>query len=241
MSAKDYPVELIVMAVGAFLIFASLLIYLAQKGRKDPATRLKFLGIEFESQTGAFVILALGCMLVAAPVLIRYYSTPTEKETSVPNVVGQTEEGARTALQGSSLNVAIERSQGDEPKGTVVSQDPSGGEKVPAKSTVRVVVSSGRPAPQARGVVGTWSEGETTFTFERDEKGYRVTVGAPGAPSTKSDARVAGSVVRFGYRTVDGIAVEARFVMSPDGSSMSGQWQDEYGRGAPAVLYKQSE
>ncbi len=86
MLAKMDPVETIIMAVGGFLVLAALLIYLVQKGRKDPATKLRFFGgrIELESQTGAFIILALGCLLVAAPMLLGYQTSTTETKTAPP-------------------------------------------------------------------------------------------------------------------------------------------------------------
>ncbi|MFI2295003.1 Stk1 family PASTA domain-containing Ser/Thr kinase [Isoptericola sp. NPDC019571] len=66
--------------------------------------------------------------------------------TTVPNVVGQTAADAQAAISGASLNPQITFEPSDDvPNGTVISQDPEGGE-AEVGSDVAVVVSSGPEA-----------------------------------------------------------------------------------------------
>ncbi|GAB3100886.1 Stk1 family PASTA domain-containing Ser/Thr kinase [Isoptericola nanjingensis] len=68
--------------------------------------------------------------------------------TTVPNVVGQTAADAQAAISGASLNPQITFEPSDDvPNGTVISQDPEGGE-AEVGSNVAVVVSSGPEAEE---------------------------------------------------------------------------------------------
>ncbi|NUS41738.1 MAG: Stk1 family PASTA domain-containing Ser/Thr kinase [Terrabacter sp.] len=68
--------------------------------------------------------------------------------TTVPNVVGQSAADAQAAISGASLNPQISFEPSDDvPNGTVISQDPEGGE-AEVGSNVAVVVSSGPEAEE---------------------------------------------------------------------------------------------
>ncbi|GGC01043.1 hypothetical protein GCM10010972_12280 [Cellulomonas carbonis] len=62
-------------------------------------------------------------------------------EVDVPDVVGLTQQAARSALEGAGFGVGVSEQASDEPAGTVLSQDPSG--QAAEGSTVTIVVSSG--------------------------------------------------------------------------------------------------
>jgi beta-lactam-binding protein with PASTA domain len=84
--------------------------------------------------------------------------------TTVPNVVGQSAADAQTAINNASLNPQISfESSDDVPNGTVISQDPEGGE-LEVGSNVTVVVSSG---PEG----GATPSGEPTPTEEPTDEG----------------------------------------------------------------------
>jgi beta-lactam-binding protein with PASTA domain len=65
------------------------------------------------------------------------------EQVAVPDVVGSTEEDARTALRSAGLLASVFRVPSDQAVGTVVAQDPKGGERVAKGSRVRVNVSEG--------------------------------------------------------------------------------------------------
>jgi serine/threonine-protein kinase len=77
--------------------------------------------------------------------VLIWVSTGKPKVT-VPDVVGRTEEEARTLLQAKSLRVNSAQVFSAEPVGTVVAQDPSSGESVVQGTSVRINVSQG-PRP----------------------------------------------------------------------------------------------
>lgn len=87
--------------------------------------------------------------------------------TTVPNVVGQTAADAQAAITGASLNPQISFEPSDDvPNGTVISQDPEGGE-AEVSSNVTVVVSSG---PEAEETPSGEPSGEPT-DGETDDAG----------------------------------------------------------------------
>ena len=63
--------------------------------------------------------------------------------TTVPNVIGQDQSGARAVLRGAGLVAAIFAVPNTQPKGTVVAQHPAAGSKVARGSKVRINVSTG--------------------------------------------------------------------------------------------------
>ena len=64
--------------------------------------------------------------------------------TELPNVVGQTLEDARATLEGADYKVRVQEQPSDTvPQGSVISQSPQGGTKLPPGRTVTLVVSTG--------------------------------------------------------------------------------------------------
>jgi beta-lactam-binding protein with PASTA domain len=80
---------------------------------------------------------------------------PTPSQIPVPDVVGQTEADATSAITGAGLVAASSEAADDTvPAGSVVSQDPAAGTEVDTGSTVNIVVSTGSgtvPVPDVAG------------------------------------------------------------------------------------------
>jgi len=78
----------------------------------------------------------------------------TSKAVAVPNVVGQTESAATTAIIGAGLQVggSTSASSSTVPAGSVVSQNPTAGTLMSRGSPVSLVVSSGTPAQTVQSV-----------------------------------------------------------------------------------------
>jgi serine/threonine-protein kinase len=66
----------------------------------------------------------------------------------VPSVIGLLKDAAITALHGAGFNVAVVfEPSSDQPDGTVLSQDPSGGSQVLQTATVTITVVQGSSSP----------------------------------------------------------------------------------------------
>jgi eukaryotic-like serine/threonine-protein kinase len=76
------------------------------------------------------------------------------ERVSVPDVVGQSEDGARSALEGAGLRAEVtEEASEDEEAGTVLRQDPGSGQRVEKGSAVTIVVATAPPAEDVPDVV----------------------------------------------------------------------------------------
>jgi serine/threonine-protein kinase len=62
---------------------------------------------------------------------------------TVPSVVGQDKDSAEAAMRSAHLKPVLKQQDSDEPRGQVVSTDPSGGESVPQGTTVEIAWSDG--------------------------------------------------------------------------------------------------
>ena len=78
-----------------------------------------------------------------------------EADVTVPNVVGDSAEDATDELRAAGFQVT-QTTQADRqaPEGRVLSQDPRGGEKKPKGTTIKLVVSSGKPLVAVPNVAG---------------------------------------------------------------------------------------
>jgi beta-lactam-binding protein with PASTA domain len=106
--------------------------------------------------------------------LIAALAPPPPTDVAVPDVVGQTEADATSAITGVGLVAGASQAPDDTvPAGSVVSQNPAAGDMVPTGSTVDIVVSTGPdtstvPVPD---VVGQ-PEGDAQKTLE--DAGFTV-------------------------------------------------------------------
>ena len=76
------------------------------------------------------------------------------QQVTVPDVVGDSEADARSALENAGLQVEVaERESEDEDPGTVLGQDPAGGGKVPKGSTVTITLAKAPPQVEVPDVI----------------------------------------------------------------------------------------
>src|SRR5699024_1838361 len=68
---------------------------------------------------------------------------PKEEKISVPGVIGQSEKDAKNAIVASGLSANVKYEYSDQPKGIVIKQNPSAGNKVKKNTTVTLIVSKG--------------------------------------------------------------------------------------------------
>ncbi len=85
---------------------------------------------------------------------LRVCTEPTSyQELIVPSVIGLDEGAAVAALHGAGFNVAIEHTISDQPRGTVIDQDPRGGTPLIQTATVTITVARAETA-EVPNVVG---------------------------------------------------------------------------------------
>ncbi|HEU4914946.1 MAG TPA: transglycosylase domain-containing protein [Acidimicrobiia bacterium] len=109
--------------------------------------------------------------------------------TTVPNVIGLDESGAKGELRQARLNASVEPVPSLEPAGTVVNQSPGGGATVRQGSFVTIFVSTGEiptgAIPNLQGL--TFDEAlEIVRSFELDS-GVRINLIQGEAPTTDPD------------------------------------------------------
>ena len=68
---------------------------------------------------------------------------------SVPNLIGKTQSEAEKILKDSDFEVSVKQKTSTETAGTVISQDPSGGDEVDHGTTVTIYVSDGKGVEEA--------------------------------------------------------------------------------------------
>jgi beta-lactam-binding protein with PASTA domain len=121
-----------------------------------------------------------------------------QQRLSVPEVVGSSEAEARTALRSAGLLASVFMVPSDRPEGTVVAQDPKGGERVAKGSKVRLNVSKGAPTTTAAVTVTT----ARTVTETTPATTTAETTTAPPRPRTTTVPDVRGLNQRVARRTL---------------------------------------
>jgi eukaryotic-like serine/threonine-protein kinase len=111
---------------------------------------------------------------------LKVCKEPSSYQTlTVPSVVGLTRDAATTALHNAGFNVSVVfETAADQPEGTVLSQDPSGGSQLLQTATVTITVAKGSPSPSPSlatvpGVVGL-TRGAASAALQR--AGFVVSV-----------------------------------------------------------------
>jgi eukaryotic-like serine/threonine-protein kinase len=97
---------------------------------------------------------------------------------TVPSVIDMTLEQAKASLRAEGFDPEVDRVTADEPQGVVVDQDPSGGSRQPAGTTVTITVSTG-PPPEP-----TTSSPPTETTTPAPTTSAPTTTQTPPATST---------------------------------------------------------
>jgi beta-lactam-binding protein with PASTA domain len=98
-------------------------------------------------------------------------------KVTVPNVVGQTEAAAVTAIHGQGLDATVALVSSSKPRQTVVAQSPAAGAKVDQGTAVRINVSKGQAATTTV---------TTTRTTTTTTTGATTTTAAPGTVAVPS-------------------------------------------------------
>jgi beta-lactam-binding protein with PASTA domain/predicted Ser/Thr protein kinase len=134
-------------------------------------------GRVIDTQPGSGSVIEVG-----SPVTMRV--SRGVEQVEVPNLVGQSEDDARNALQDAGLSVGevTEQESADEEPGTVLEQDPAAGEQVDRDSSVGLVVAAEPPDVAVPDVVDLTEE-EATATLE--DAGFEVRV--RDQPATSPD------------------------------------------------------
>jgi eukaryotic-like serine/threonine-protein kinase len=103
-------------------------------------------------------------------VVIRVSRGP--EPVAVPDVVGDSEENARSALEGAGLSVeTVDEETDAEDPGTVLEQDPAAGEEVAPGTTVTITVAAEPPEVAVPDVIGDDAE---TATADLEAAGFEV-------------------------------------------------------------------
>jgi beta-lactam-binding protein with PASTA domain/tRNA A-37 threonylcarbamoyl transferase component Bud32 len=148
---------------------------------------------EKKKRTGLWVALLIGILAIVALVLF-FVGTQLDKpaaKVAVPNVVGQSQDAAISALQ--SAGFKVDRTEGTSDTvtaGSVISQDPAGDTNADDGSTVTIVVSTGVAQSEVPDVVGkTQADAQRTLAEPPGE--FRSTV-----TQESSDTVAVGEVIR---------------------------------------------
>jgi len=152
-------------------------------------------------------------------------SSPSPTATPVPEVVGQTQEAAETALTDAGLtSTVVQAPSDDQPAGTVVSSDPVAGTSAVLGSAVALTVSSGPSAVTVPGLAGssqdqareqlaqaglTVGSVETTDEDPKADKGSVVRTD-PGADASVAPGTAVKLFVASGQVTVPELVGQAR-------------------------------
>ncbi|NIZ90748.1 Stk1 family PASTA domain-containing Ser/Thr kinase [Kineococcus rubinsiae] len=152
-------------------------------------------------------------------------STPSPTATPVPEVVGQTQEAAETALTDAGLtSTVVQAPSDDQPAGTVVSSDPAAGTSAVLGSAVALTVSSGPSAVTVPGLAGSTQDQareqlaqagltvgsvETTDEDPKADKGSVVRTD-PGADASVAPGTPVKLFVASGQVTVPELVGQAR-------------------------------
>jgi beta-lactam-binding protein with PASTA domain len=92
---------------------------------------------------------------------------------AVPNVVGQSVQSATSALQGAGFAVATKVVPSDQPKDTVIAQNPAAGTSQPPGTTITLSVAKG---PKTSTVPDVTSQDQNTAQSELQASGFKVRV-----------------------------------------------------------------
>jgi len=133
---------------------------------------------------------------------VRINVSSGPRPVSVPYVVGLSFDQATAQLQGAGFAVARKNIDSDQPKGTVVAQDPTG--SAAPNSTVTLSVSKG---PKQSTVPDVTNQDEDSATSTLEGAGFRVTVNRQDVNDPGLDGIVLSQDPTGGTRTAQGSTV----------------------------------
>ncbi|MDX6513435.1 MAG: eukaryotic-like serine/threonine-protein kinase, partial [Gaiellaceae bacterium] len=118
---------------------------------------------------------------------VRINVSQGPKPVGVPSVIGASYDSANSQLQGAGFLVARRDVDSSQPAGTVVSQSPTAGSFVPAKSTITLDVSKG---PKTSTVPDVTSTDQATAISILKNSGFNVSVVKETTTDSNSDGVV---------------------------------------------------
>jgi membrane peptidoglycan carboxypeptidase len=124
-----------------------------------------------------------------------YVSTgkaPASQNVAVPDVTGQDEGSAASALQKAGFNVNVDHVDSSKPRGVVVGQNPSGGSKGAKGDTVTISVSTGSTGPKPVPVPNEIGQDVNSATNDLQNAGFKVNVSYKKVPHPSKDGIVLG-------------------------------------------------
>ena len=188
---------------------------------------------------------------VAKGTTVTYYLSAGAEKITVPNVVGQLENEARTALQNAGFTAMVDyQSSSTVAEGCVISQTPAANEKAKSKSSVSLVVSSGAQYFNATAYVSGAAGGSVSPEYSTVEEGGSVTfyittnAGYAIASVTDSNGRSYGTSSSVTISDVKGdvsLAVEFEEQAGPSSSSSGGTSGGDSGGSGSSSSSKKKE
>jgi eukaryotic-like serine/threonine-protein kinase len=168
------------------------------------------------------------------------------RQVEVPDVVGESEDGAAATLESAGLGVVVNEVDSDEPRGVVVDQDPAAGEQVEEGTDVTIAVSLGPPREteeEAVSVPNVVGLEEGAAAAELSAAGLGVRRSEETTTDEREDGTVVGQSPRGGADVDEGTTVTivvARFEapedqggIPPTGGEEAPGGSDPPGQGGP--------
>jgi serine/threonine-protein kinase len=118
---------------------------------------------------------------------VRINVSQGERLAGVPSVVGEPYENANSKLLGAGFSVSRVDADSDEPKGTVIAQDPVGGSSVAQHSKVTVTISKG---PQTATVPSVTGDALADAQALLEDAGFKTTVQTQDVTDPSQDGLV---------------------------------------------------
>ena len=152
---------------------------------------------------------------------------PPVTEVPVPDVVGETEADATSAITDVGLVTGTsEGSSEDVAEGIVISQDPASGTEVADGSTVNIVVSTGPPPPALVPVPDVVGQDVAEATETLEAEGFVVEIAEEESDTVETDIVIgsnpsAGTEVAEGTTVVLSVSTGLGDVVVPDFSGMT--------------------
>jgi beta-lactam-binding protein with PASTA domain len=124
-----------------------------------------------------------------------------ENVVTIPSVLGQSQEAARSQLENLGLIVNVDTTDSDEPAGTVIDQDPVAGTEVSRNDRVTIIVSTGAGSVIVPSVLG--QPRDTAADILRS-RGLSVDVVEQDTENSSDDGRVLDQAPPSGTRVRQG-------------------------------------
>src|SRR5438067_1945092 len=154
--------------------------------------------------------------------LVVSSGAPAPAQVAVPNVVGQTEAAATSAISAAALTVGAvtQQSSTTVASGNVISESPAAGTSVASGAAVSLVVSSGAPAPGQVAVPNVVGQTQAAATSAISGAGFTVGAVAQESSTTVASGSVISQNPAAGADSASGSAVD--LVVSTGGGASSG-------------------